>query len=162
MGKNTDFTGLAILLGLGYLVLKLEGFKMPSAPAVTYPTAPGLPTGFFSFLGNLLSRKNGLVPSNGYTPQPYYPPYTPPPALTLTEEQETMLARIPGPIPDLHKALRETTGKTARFIIERKIAPAPPKLTDVKDLHKEMTALKTQTALWIAERPELWGGENGK
>lgn len=162
MGKNTDFTGIAILLALGYAIYRLEFKKangiLPSVP--TIPTLPSLPPGFFSFLGSIFPRV-GQVPTP-YQPAPYYPPYVPPPALTLTEEQEEQLGRVPHKIPDLHKALKETTGKAARFIIERKIAPAPPKISQVKDLHKEMTALKTQTAIWIAERPELWGGETGR
>lgn len=150
MGKNTDFTGIALLLGLGFLVYKFWGFKMPTLPAFTWPSLPTAPTFIWG---------NGQVP---YQPSPYRPPYQPPPPLELPEEMARQAARRPRPIPDLHKALKETTGRTARFIIERGIAPVPPKITQVKDLHKEMTALKTQTAIWIAERPELWGGENGR
>ncbi|GAH20943.1 unnamed protein product [marine sediment metagenome] len=39
MGKDIDFTGIAILLGLGYLVYKMEAFKMPEIPGLpTWPT----------------------------------------------------------------------------------------------------------------------------
>lgn len=146
MGRNIDFTGLAILLGLGYLVYKVElgGLGAPGLPSL--PTVPSLP----SIIVNLLSG-NGQAP---YQPAPYRRPYTPPPPLELTESQQEQLIG-PRPIRDFHKELRKAKGKAARFIIERKIAPAPtPKR--VKDLHKEMTALKTQTGTWIAKHPELW------
>ena len=68
MGKSIDFTGIAMLVGLGYLVYKLESFRMPQAPAM--PTIPRLPTGLFSFLGGLLS----LIGA----PSPALPPWIPP------------------------------------------------------------------------------------
>mgnify|MGYP001272743695 CR=1 FL=1 len=147
LGRNgTDYTGLALLLGLGFLILKFGGFKLPEMPSV-----PSFQMPVFDFSGLF----NG-----GYTPTPSYKItqkyYTPPPRtmpdwmLDLDHETEREI--------DLHKELTKTKGETAQWIIEKGLTPSIPNGSKVKDLHKEMESLKEETGVWIAKRPELYLG----
>jgi hypothetical protein len=143
LGRNgTDFTGLALLLGLGFIALKFWNFKLPEL---------SIPTPVFDFSGLF----NG-----GYTPTPSYKimeKYAKPPTPRTMPNWMEDLIHEPERQIDLHKELARTKGETSQWIIERGLTPSIPKNgSKVKDLHKEMESLKEETGLWIAKRPELY------
>ena len=147
LGKNgTDFTGLALLLGLGFLAIKFWNFKLPEI------SVPSLQVPVIDFSGLFNGMKNGT-----YTPTPSYKivqqTYTKKVMPTWMED----LIHEPEQSIDLHKEITKTKGQTAQYIIEKGLTPSIPKNgSQVKDLHKEMEATIQQTSTWIAKRPELY------
>ena len=152
MGRNgTDFTGIALLLGLGFVIWKFGGLKLPEIPSI-----PSIQIPAFDFSGLF----KGLGLGNGYTPTPSYKImkkyYTTPPPITMPDWMTELDHETEREI-DLHKELTKTKGETAQWILEKGLTPAIPKNgPKIKDLHAEMEATIQQTSAWIAKRPELY------